>query len=105
MQPISVMGQDSVERYIGRILTDDLFRRNANLSFDKICAAEGLVFTNEERQALRGLDHELFERLSTRIDMGIKRSTEFVDFGDSLPSLGMSGGMGRSDGNSNKGEG
>lgn len=70
----SVMGQDSVERYIGRILTDDSFRREANLLFDVVFAAEGFEFTEEERRTLRGLDHDLFERLSARLDMGIKRS-------------------------------
>ena len=101
MQLISVMGQDSVERYIGRILTDDLFRREANLSFDSACAAEGFVFTTEERRTLRGLDHDLFERLSSRIDMGIKRSVAFVDIGGGIPPLRASGDLV----NNNKGEG
>lgn len=82
-------------------MTDDFFRRNANLSFDEVCAAEGFVFTNEERRALRGLDHDLFERLSARIDVGIKRSVGFMDFGGGIPSLGMPGDMG----NRNKGGG
>lgn len=102
MQPNSVMGQDSVERYIGRILTDDFFRREANLSFDEVCAAEGFVFTNAERRTLRGLDHDLFERLSTRIDRGIKRSVGFMDFGGGIPPLDAGGYMVNND---NKGEG
>lgn len=95
------MGQDSVERYIGRILTDDLFRRDAARSFDKACAAEGFVFTGEERRALSALDHSLIERLSVRIDGGIKRSVAFVDFGGGMPPLGAGGEID----NSNKGLG
>lgn len=85
------MGQDSVERYIGRILTDDLFRHDAHLSFDKVCVAEGFVFTGEERQALSRLDYTLIERLSTRIDGGIKRSSVFMGFGGGMSPLGADG--------------
>lgn len=104
MQPNRVMGQDSVERYIGRILTDDVFRREAHLSFDTVCAGEGFAFTDGERRTLRGLDHDLFERLSARIDTGIKRSAGFMDFGGGMPLLGASGHLSGS-GNSNKSEG
>ena len=62
-------------------MTDDLFRHDANRFFDTVCANEGFVFTDEERSALKRLDHDLIERISIRIDMGIKRSAGFVDFG------------------------
>lgn len=62
-------------------MTDDLFRHDANRFFDVACASEGFVFTDEERLALKRLDYDLIERLSIRIDMAIKRSAGFVDFG------------------------
>lgn len=95
MQRLRVMGQDSVERFIGRILTDDVFRHDAHKSFDKASMAEGFVFTAEERSALKRLDHDLVERLSLRIDMGIKRSVAFVEFGGDLLSLTTSGNKGK----------
>lgn len=75
------MGQDSVEKFLGRIITDDIFRHAAIRSFDKACTAEGFVFTVEERRALSGLDYDLIERLSARVDGGIKRSVAFANFG------------------------
>ncbi len=91
MQCCHVMAQNSVEIFIGRILTDDVFRREAIQSFDNATAAEGFVFTAEEREALKRLDHDLVERLSLGIDMGIKRSGSFVEFGGGLPPLVTNG--------------
>lgn len=94
MYHIVVMGQDSVEKFLGRIITDDIFRRDASRWFDRTCAAEGFVFTGEERQALVGLDYDLIERLSIRIDGGIKRSVAFADFGGA-PTLAARGERGK----------
>ncbi len=95
MQCFGVMGQDAVERFIGRILTDDLFRRETYQSFERATASEGFVFTSEERQVLKRLDRDLLERLSLGMDLGIKRSVTFVDFGGGFSARGIEGDKGK----------
>lgn len=52
---------------------------------------------------MKGVDRDLFERLSSRIDMvGIKRSVTVMDTGGGIPPLGAGGDMVK---NGNEGEG
>jgi hypothetical protein len=67
------MSQDAVERFLGRIATDEKFRGQAKLSVSMACINEGLVVSEEEMSALKRIDFILFELISHTIDDSIKR--------------------------------
>lgn len=70
------MSQRSVEKLLGRILTDDGFRRSffpvRSASFE-IAAAHGLDLTSIERSALSSLRLRRFECLAQNLDPRISR--------------------------------
>ncbi len=68
------MSQDSVEQFLGRLLTDEDFRENAMTSFHRICIEEGFDLTEEERKILRKTDFGHFIFLANVLDGGIRRS-------------------------------
>jgi hypothetical protein len=67
------MGQDSVERFLGRIITDDVFREMVKTSFVETCIKEGFVFTKKEMEILRKLDLDKFKILSEELDKSLRR--------------------------------
>jgi hypothetical protein len=71
------MSQRSVEKLLGRILTDDDFRRSffplGRASFE-LAAANGLDLTPIERSALCSLNLRRFEILAQTLDPRISRS-------------------------------
>ena len=67
------MSQDAVERFIGRIATDEKFRERARTSLPTACISEGLSVSEEEMSALKRIDLMLFELISHTIDDSIKR--------------------------------
>ncbi|NOY64312.1 MAG: Franean1_4349 family RiPP [Nitrospirae bacterium] len=67
------MGQDAVERFLGRIITDDAFREMAKESFLEACLRGGFVFTEREVEILRRLDLDKFRALSDELDRRLKR--------------------------------
>lgn len=69
------MSQESVERFLGRIITDDVFRRVAMGSMELAVAAEDFTFTRKEMEALMMIDGNIIELLSRELDMSIKRSS------------------------------
>ncbi|HEY6066147.1 MAG TPA: Os1348 family NHLP clan protein [Thermoanaerobaculia bacterium] len=76
------MSQRSVEKLLGRILTDDDFRRSffpvRSASFE-IAAAHGLDLTPIERSALSSLRLRSFECLARALDPRISRSSASAD--------------------------
>ncbi len=42
------MSQDAIERFLGRLLTEDDFRAYVSESFERACMEEGFVFTESE---------------------------------------------------------
>lgn len=67
------MSQEHVERLIGRLLTDEQFRKRAVCDLARACNEEGYALSAEELQLVRQAD---FVRLSTAaegLDGGIKR--------------------------------
>ncbi len=66
------MSQDSVERFLGRLLTDDDFRKSVMNSFNRVCFEEGFELTGEERKILQKTDFEKFTMLANVINEGIK---------------------------------
>ena len=70
---MSVMSQDSVERFLGRIITDEDFRECAKNSLLEACVESGYTLSRYEEEILRILDLDEFVRISKSIDKGIKR--------------------------------
>lgn len=72
------MSQRSVEKLLGRILTDDGFRGSffpvRAGSFD-LAAAHGFDLTSIEKSALSSLRRRLFECLAAELDPRIARSS------------------------------
>ncbi len=84
------MGQDAVERFLGRIITDDAFREMAKESFSEACIREGFIFTEREMEVLSRLDFEKFSVLSEELDRRLKRSACTVLTGSWRGSFGGS---------------
>lgn len=68
------MSQEAVERFLGRLLTDDDFRDYAGQSFARACMEEGFHLTEEESRIIKSLDFNRFILLSKKLDGNIKRS-------------------------------
>jgi hypothetical protein len=69
------MSQESVERFLGRIITDDVFRRMAMGSMRLAIAAEDYTFTVDEVEALTLIDEDIVELFSRGLEKTIKRSS------------------------------
>jgi hypothetical protein len=69
------MSQESVERFLGRALMDDGFRRMAMGSIRLAMAADNLAFTNEEMDAMTSIDWNVIELVSGEMNKTIKRSS------------------------------
>lgn len=67
------MSQESVERFLGRILTDARFREMARTSLETCCSGEGYCFSPAERKHLGKLDFRLFGFVSSTLDGEILR--------------------------------
>lgn len=78
------MAQDSVERFLGRLITDDDFRELAESSFERACMEEGFVFTKEEHRVIRVMDFHKFAEMDEALDSGIKRSRRIKRYAASL---------------------
>jgi len=67
------MAQESVENFLGRLITDDNFREFAKNSLTKACLEYGYTLTAAEQKILQSIDFDSFIYLSNSIDRGIKR--------------------------------
>lgn len=67
------MSQEAVERLLGRLLTDDLFRKKAQVSIEKVCHTAGYHLTPGELQAIRQDDLIRFDLISRQLCGSIKR--------------------------------
>ena len=68
------MSQESVEKLLGRLVTDEDFREQAAAGFSKVCFEAGFDLTDAERKIVQGIDFERFAFLSGVLDKRIKRS-------------------------------
>jgi hypothetical protein len=67
------MSQEAVERFLGRLLTDDTFRRRAARALAQACREEGYSLTGEELRAIRRQDLEALAEVARTLDSSIKR--------------------------------
>ena len=67
------MSQEAVEIFIGRIITDERFRKQAIKSVDQACSTVGLKVSSPEMGYLRQLDFALFGEVALTIDGAIRR--------------------------------
>ncbi|PKN19438.1 MAG: hypothetical protein CVU71_07995 [Deltaproteobacteria bacterium HGW-Deltaproteobacteria-6] len=68
------MSQDSVEKLLGRLITDDRFRTEAAASLEKLCRQEGYNLTEGELNMVVRLDMHAFENLAGKLDPGLRRA-------------------------------
>jgi hypothetical protein len=68
------MSQDSVERFLGRIITDEQFRQKAGKSIKNVCIKEGLTLSQEEIMLIEKVDLVFFGQVAESIDDSIKRA-------------------------------
>lgn len=67
------MSQESVERFLGRIITDERFREKAKASLDQCCSTEGYCFSAVEQKHLSNIDFKLLSFVSSTLDGEILR--------------------------------
>jgi hypothetical protein len=67
------MSQESVEKVLGRLLTDDIFRSRARESLDRACREEGYLLSDEEARMVGRLDLLQIDSVAGSLDSGLKR--------------------------------
>ncbi len=67
------MSQESVEMFLGRLITDDDFRKFANRALIKACIEYGFRLTEDEQKILQEIDFDKFVSLAKDLDDRIKR--------------------------------
>lgn len=67
------MSQAHVEQVLGRMLTDDGFRRSASLDLAKACREEGYLLNNWELDLVSRFDTSTLAPAAGILDSGIKR--------------------------------
>lgn len=72
------MSQEMVEKLLGRLLTDDQFRRRSIQSLAESCREEGFSLSCEELEAIRQEDLVLLEWVAIRLDKNIRRFSRRV---------------------------
>lgn len=67
------MSQEALERFLGRLLTDEAFRQRAGESFDAVCREEGYTVSGEELAAISPEDLARLDLVAEKLDSSIKR--------------------------------
>ena len=68
------MSQESVEQFLGRVITDGRFRQKAITSLEKTCLSEGYSLSKAETGYLANIDFKLFGLVATTLDDSIRRN-------------------------------
>jgi hypothetical protein len=68
------MSQESVEKILGRMLTDERFRAIAGKSLAEACLQEGFCLTPAELQLLERVEPLHLAELARRLDPGLCRA-------------------------------
>jgi hypothetical protein len=67
------MSQEAVEQFLGRLVTDDRFRRRAMVAFEDLLEEEGFQLSKKEQQAIKLEDLIRLEMVAARLDTSLKR--------------------------------
>lgn len=67
------MSQEGIERFLGRLLTDNQFLQQATISVTKAAATAGYTLTHAESQAIRPEDLVRLALVAAQLDDNIKR--------------------------------
>lgn len=67
------MSQEAVERLLGRLLTDDAFRKRAETSVETACLEAGYVLSSGELRSIRYEDIKRLQKVATHLDANVKR--------------------------------
>lgn len=67
------MSQEAVEKTLGRMLTDDIFRYRTKGCLYTACREEGYLLSDEELRMVQGLDLLQLGNVAEGLDSGIKR--------------------------------
>lgn len=68
------MSQDSVERLLGRMLTDASFRTEATASISNVCRREGYDLTEGELNLVERINVRTFESVVAHLDPSLCRA-------------------------------
>ena len=68
------MSQEAVERVLGRLITDERFRRLAADSLEAACLQEGYRLSPAELRLLSGLDLQHITEFARRLNPGLCRA-------------------------------
>ncbi len=68
------MSQIEVERFLGRLITDEDFRARAASSLENACYTSGFSLSTAEMSFLRSINYVLINLIAETIDDSIKRS-------------------------------
>jgi hypothetical protein len=66
------MSQEAVERLLGRLLTDDIFRKKAEESMEVLCRESGYNLNTEELKAITRDDINRIDTVSKKLNTNIK---------------------------------
>jgi len=73
------MSQATVEQVLGRMITDERFRRLVTTSLEAACLQEGYRLFPSELRLLSGLDMQSIRGLAGRLDPGLCRARTASD--------------------------
>lgn len=73
------MSQAAVEQVMGRMITDERFRRLATKSLETACLLEGYQLFPAELRLLSGLDVQYVGEFADRLDPGLCRAGTTTD--------------------------
>lgn len=69
----AAMSQGTIEQVLGRMLTDDRFRRRAMLSLEETLQKEGYNLSSRELKSIKQVDMLRLEIVAHDMDMVLKR--------------------------------
>ncbi len=72
------MSQEAVERVLGRLLTDEQFRRVAERSIEKACREHGYVLSDAELTILSVMNLNMLQLAADSVDPHLQRASGHV---------------------------